>query len=88
MTEAEALAEGLTVVGPDGAPERELWWVTADRMARHADELAACVEALLRRGRVTRTGLEVVCDGLGELHVVADVLAEELRQAASSRTVA
>jgi hypothetical protein len=80
MTEAQALAEGLTVMGPDGVPAYETPADRAERCAVAADELAAVVESMLAAGRVTRRGLEVIRDGLGELHVECDQLAEDVRQ--------
>jgi hypothetical protein len=77
MTEPEALAEGLRVLGPDGVPNQETPAERADRCARMADELAAVVDSMLAAGRVTRNGLNVILARLGELHVDCDQLAED-----------
>jgi hypothetical protein len=86
MTELEALAQGLSVV--DGEGDRETPESMADRMARHADELAAIVEGLLRDGAVggvasrcvvSTRSLEMIRDAFGELHVEADELAHAWR---------
>ena len=77
MTEAEAVAAGLTVIEDLPTP-RETPAETASRASRHADELAAVVESMLQAGRATRAGLELVRDQLGALHVEFDELAHEL----------
>lgn len=80
MTEAAALAAGLTtLIDTDGVPVVETPAETADRAARSADELAAMVEQMLRRG-ADRVSLAIVRDSLGAMHVEFDMLAEELRQ--------
>lgn len=82
MTEAEAVDAGLTVGdAADLLTMRETPDETAERGSRQADELAAVVEGMLSAGRVTKAGLEVLRDSLGELHVELDMLAHTLRGA-------
>lgn len=52
---------------------------TAEMLATYADQLAAVVDSMIETGKVTRAGLAVIRDSLGEIHVEADQLAEGIR---------
>lgn len=55
---------------------------TAELLAVYADQLAAVVDSMIESGKVTRAGLAVIRDSLGEMHVEADQLAEQIRTTA------
>jgi len=79
MTESQATAEGLSVVaGLPVAPVTVVDRLTA--ASETADTLAAVVEALLSVGRVRRSDLTALSNGLGYLHVELDELADERRR--------
>lgn len=52
---------------------------TIELMSVSADQLAAVIDSMLESGRITRAGLEVVRDSLGEIHVELDQAAEDVR---------
>jgi hypothetical protein len=79
ITEAQATAEGLTIVTGELTAPTTIDRLTAASLA--ADALAARVEALLSAGSVRRSDLLALSDGLGSLHVELDELADERRQA-------
>ncbi|WP_367920988.1 hypothetical protein [Nocardioides ginsengisoli] len=87
MTDAQATAEGLTVV--PGLPVAPV--TVVDRLAAAsdtADVLAAVVEALLSAGKVRRSDLEALSNGLGHLHVELDELADERRRTDAASALA
>jgi hypothetical protein len=87
MTDAQATAEGLTVVsGLPVAPVTVVDRLTA--ASETADVLAALVEALLSAGKVRRSDLVALSNGLGHLHVELDELADERRRIEVSSVVA
>lgn len=53
---------------------------TAELISSLADQLAAVVNSMIEADRVTPAGLDVVLDRLGEIHVEADQLGEDIRQ--------
>lgn len=53
---------------------------TVELMSVSADQLAAVIDSMIESGRVTRAGLELIRDSLGEIHVELDQAAEDVRQ--------
>lgn len=52
---------------------------TIELMSVSADQLAAVIDSMIESGRITRAGLEVIRDSLGEIHVELDQAAEDVR---------
>ncbi|MFD4328535.1 hypothetical protein ACFWQC_28150 [Nocardioides sp. NPDC058538] len=52
---------------------------TIELMSVSADQLAAVIDSMLQTGEVNRTGLEIIRDTLGEIHVELDQAAEDVR---------
>lgn len=52
---------------------------TAELISSLADQLAAVVNSMIEADRVTPAGLDVVMDRLGEIHVEADQLGQDIR---------
>ncbi|WP_368566131.1 hypothetical protein [Pseudoxanthomonas sp. UTMC 1351] len=53
---------------------------TAELISALADQLAAVADSLIKDGGATPAGLEVFRDRLGEIHVEADQLGQDIRE--------
>ncbi|MBC7279204.1 hypothetical protein [Nocardioides sp.] len=52
---------------------------TIELMSVSADQLAAVIDSMIETGEVSTTGLEIIRDTLGEIHVELDQAAEDVR---------
>lgn len=53
---------------------------TAELISALADQLAAVTDSMIKDGGATPAGLEVILDRLGEIHVEADQLGQDIRE--------